>query len=434
MTAAATHDVPLFAHQLAVLQAATRDVYLVAGAGAGKTRVGCIWALTLCLANPAGTAGMIVAPTYPVLRQSTMRAFLDVLAEFGIPHTRNKADNVVTIHGRTIFFRSADKPESLVGADLAWLWLDEGALMDAMVYTRAAQRIRDPRATRRQLLVTSTPEGTGTWLHKREGLPEVTVVRASTLDNKALDAGTIDNLRSIYANDPAGWRQYVEGIATDMKGNIYVGLSAANVVPFAELPGHGVDIVLGWDFNVHWMATVVGAYVHRTSTLHIVGEVVTRSVSGTTTIEHAERVRRALVDSGACEMLAGRCMTANAGEHVRAYIDASGRQQRSSATWTDEVAVHNAGFSPRAPASNPAVRDRIATVNAALTSRRLLIDPVRAPETLKAIRDHAYDKHGDPQKTWTRDDFQADHFCDAVGYMAWSILPQRLKRAHEVLS
>jgi outer membrane receptor protein involved in Fe transport len=97
LTAAATHDVPLFAHQLAVLQAATRDVYLVAGAGAGKTRVGCIWALTLCLANPAGTAGMIVAPTYPVLRQSTMRAFLDVLAEFGIPHTRNKADNVVTI-------------------------------------------------------------------------------------------------------------------------------------------------------------------------------------------------------------------------------------------------------------------------------------------------------------------------------------------------
>lgn len=414
-------------HQAAVLQAATPEVYLVAGAGAGKTRAGVLWALERCLRNPPGTRGMVVAPTYPVLRQSTMRAFLDLLDEFGISYGHNKAEHVVTIDSRTIFFRSADNPASLVGADLAWLWLDEAALMDRMVYVRAAQRVRDPRATVRQMLCTSTPEGTRTWMHEREQRTDVTTVRASTMDNAALTQDVLDNLRSIYANDPAGWRQYVEGIATDLTGNIYTQLSAANVKPYED-PRPTDELVIGWDFNVHCMVSVVGIWRPHCDTLHIVGDHVTETVNGTTTAEHAEALRDALIKSGNARMGDHGLIGALNMVRVRAYIDASGRQQRSSAAWTDEVAVRNAGFQPRAPAANPLVRDRINTVQHALHQRRLLIDDKRAPRPLRALREHARDRNGEPQKRWVRGDFQADHWADAIGYMTCALLPVRLQR------
>jgi len=389
--------------------------------------VGALWALDRCLRNPVGTAGMIIAPTYPVLRQSTMQRFFDELDEMGIPYSRNKSEHTCTIHGRHIFFRSADKPESLVGADLAWLWLDEAALMDRMAFIRAFQRVRDPRATLRQRLATTTPEGTRTWVHEREQRSDVRVIRASTLDNRSLTPDVIEGLRSMYANDPAGWRQYVEGIATDLHGNIYTNLSAANVRPYED-PRASDELVIGWDFNVHCMVSVVGIWRPHLDTLHIVGDHVTTSINGTTTAEHADALRDALIKSGNARMGDSGLIGALNLTRVRAFIDASGRQQRSSAAWTDEVAVRNAGFSPRAPAANPLVRDRINTVQHALHLRRLLIDERRAPRVLRALREHARDKNGEPQKKWSGSEFQADHWCDAVGYMTCALLPVRLKR------
>jgi len=429
-THATTRDVnvALHPHQLAAFTATDPEVYLITGAGGGKTKLGALWALDRCLRNPVGTAGMIAAPTYPVLEQSTMRRFFDELDEMGISYSRNRARNTCEISGRLIFFRSTDKPESLVGADLAWLWLDEAALMDRMAFIRAFQRVRDPRAALRQRLCTTTPEGTRTWVHEREQRPDVRVIRASTLDNKSLTPDVIDGLRSLYANDPAGWRQYVEGIATDLTGNIYTNLSAANVQEFAGAEPED-DVIVGWDFNVHWMATPVAVYRPRTNTTHVIGEVISKSVNGITTEEHAAKVAAYLVGNGMAVRSHGRLVQPVTGVPLRAFIDASGKAKRSSATFTDEAAVYNAGFAPRSNATNPLVRDRIATMQRALQERRLLLDPKRAPDTLQSLRDHARDKYGEPRKTWSVGEFQADHACDAVGYIVCGLHPYQVHRS-----
>ena len=92
---------------------------------------------------------------------------------------------------------------------------------------------------------------------------------------------------------------------------------------------------------------------------------------------------------------------------------------------TDLAAVRNAGFVPHHEGANPIVRNRIAAVNRALRNRRLSLDESGAPETTRALREHSRDKRGDPQKIWRPKDFQCDHYCDALGYMVWGLMPFR---------
>jgi hypothetical protein len=46
--------------------------------GSGKTRAGCL----AILAMPGNSTGMVVAPTYPMLRDATLRTFLELTQSY----------------------------------------------------------------------------------------------------------------------------------------------------------------------------------------------------------------------------------------------------------------------------------------------------------------------------------------------------------------
>src|SRR4051812_14495035 len=80
----------------------------VGGVGSGKTRAGCVEILR----QPAGSTGMVLAPTYPMLRDATLRTFLDLARGAGVLASFNKGEMVARLHGnRTVLFRSADNPD-----------------------------------------------------------------------------------------------------------------------------------------------------------------------------------------------------------------------------------------------------------------------------------------------------------------------------------
>ena len=88
--------------------------------GSGKSKALVCEALRLAYANP-GCMGLIGAPTYPMLRDVTRLAFLELLQANSVPHQFLKADNVVVLTEpkSTVAFRSLDNPERLVGTNLA---------------------------------------------------------------------------------------------------------------------------------------------------------------------------------------------------------------------------------------------------------------------------------------------------------------------------
>ena len=416
---------PLMPKQAAVYANTEAQVQLFeGGAGCGKTELLILWVLDRMKRNPRDVATLVVAPTYPVLRQSTMLRWYQKLNELGIPHTPH--DNACTVDGRLVIFRSAEHPDkTLPGADVGIAALDEGALCKHRAFIRIQQRVRNPKARLLQTLVVTTPEGTGSWVHQDlKDMPGLQHVRMSTLENHHLLPRTIETLRRTYRNNKAGWRQYVLGIATDVSGSVYSALSAENVQRLDPRDVEPNDqVVLGWDFNVHFMVTTVALWRERTDTLHFVGEVVAESHDAVRTVNHAADVRRYLLDRSFAVEHRGAMCSKGSLEPIRAFIDASGAYEKTSSFMTDRLAVINAGFDVRHPRGNPHVRDRVATVNANLAELKVLIDPSRAPVTLRALQSHNFDQWGRPQKKYNRGEFQADHPCDAVGYTVCGLLP-----------
>src|SRR5437764_13925002 len=64
--------------------------------GAGKSQALCHEAIRLTYQNP-GRTGLLGAPTYPMLRDSTLTSLVEILNENELPFELNKADNVLTM-------------------------------------------------------------------------------------------------------------------------------------------------------------------------------------------------------------------------------------------------------------------------------------------------------------------------------------------------
>src|SRR5580704_15720647 len=65
--------------------------------GSGKSQALCQEAIRLCYQNP-GRTGLIGAPTYPMLRDSTLASLTEILETNDIPFDLNKSDFVITLN------------------------------------------------------------------------------------------------------------------------------------------------------------------------------------------------------------------------------------------------------------------------------------------------------------------------------------------------
>src|SRR5881628_3811302 len=98
-----------------------------------------------CL-NP-GRTGLIGAPTYPMLRDATQAALVEILDGNRIPYDLNRADNFLVLRETRskILFRAVEEFERLRGSNLAWFGLDELTYTAEEAWLRLEARLRDPR-------------------------------------------------------------------------------------------------------------------------------------------------------------------------------------------------------------------------------------------------------------------------------------------------
>jgi hypothetical protein len=94
------------------------------------------------------------------------------------------------------------------------------------------------------------------------------------------------------------------------------------------------------------------------------------------------------------------------------YPDASGKNRKSSnASESDIALLEQAGFDVRVNASNPAVKDRVLSMNKALECGKVWINDAKCVNTARGLEQQAYDKNGEPDKTGG-----VDHQNDASTY------------------
>jgi hypothetical protein len=396
--------------------------------GSGKSQALCQEAIRLSYINP-GRLGLMGAPTYPMLRDATQAALIEILESNDIPYEHNKAENAFVMQdtGSRILFRPVEEFERLRGTNLAWFGLDELTYTQEESWLRLEGRLRDPKATRLCGFGVWTPKGFD-WVYRKfisDPVQGYAAVQAQPFENRHL----LDKIGDFYERlrdsyDEKFYQQEVLGSYLSMDGGRVYSAFDRNEHIRELAVNQREPLLWALDFNVDPMSSLI---------LQRVGGVV--KVVGEIVIRHSTTRQ-------ACEQFLTRFPRHDAG--VTIYGDASGNQQQTTgSTDYDMIREHfaahsNVTVSYQVPKANPNVRDRINLTNRQLKSASgkigLLVDP-QCKELIKDFEQVCFkedsnliDKDRDRMRT---------HLTDALGYVLWQecrMAPTIGERSQPILS
>lgn len=382
----------------------------VGGFGSGKTYALIARAIARKLAYPQQSVAYYL-PTYDLVRTIGFPRFAELLEHCKILNRVNKTDATIDLAGAgQILFRTMDTPERIIGYEVADSLVDE---LDTLSTDKARDtwnkiisrnRQKKPDGMLNTVGVGTTPEGFkfvyDRW--QKAPAPGYRIIKAATQTNaRNLPDGYIDSLRASY---PANLLSaYLDGE--------FVNLTAGSVYPEFDRALNASDerirtgetLHVGMDFNVTKMAATI--HVLRGDEPHAVAE-----LTGIFDTPEMARVLRERY----------------AGHPIIVYPDASGRSRKSQdASQSDIAVLRQSRFTVLANASNPAVKDRVLSLNRMICAegvRRYRVNIEACPHLVEALEKQSYDKNGEPDKSTG-----LDHIVDAAGYFVVYRYPVRTR-------
>jgi PBSX family phage terminase large subunit len=190
----------------------SRFAGFISGIGAGKSHAGAAKAVKACY--EIGGLGLVIAPTYPMLRDATLRTFTSVAGDL-VQQVKHSEMLVTMKGGAEVIFRSADNPDRLRGPNISWLWIDEAALCPAQTWEIAIGRLREGGKAG-PAWITGTPKGRN-WVYNL--MPRLTMFRVATADNPYLDREFVRSLEESYTGLFA--KQELLGEFVSFEGLVY---------------------------------------------------------------------------------------------------------------------------------------------------------------------------------------------------------------------
>ena len=370
----------------------------VAGFGAGKTHAAICRNLSKKLMYPKQNVAYYL-PTYDLVRTIGFPRFSEMLDEMEISYKQNRQDNMIHLEGRgSIIFRTMDRPERIIGYEVADSDVDE---LDTLKTEKAREawekiisrnRQKKPDGGLNTVGVATTPEGFrfvyDRW--KKNPAKGYELIIAATQTNvRNLPEGYIESLKATYPSNRLS--AYLDGQFVNLtSGSVYTEFDREkNAAPL----GVGIEpkdtLHIGMDFNVGKMAAII--HILRDNAPYAVAEIVN------------------VLDTPAMISLIKRDY---GGHSVMVYPDASGGSRKSvNASESDLSLLRQAGFTVCVNTKNPAVKDRVLSVNKVLTEGLYKININNCPHLVEGLEKQAYDKNGEPDKS-----NDLDHANDAAGY------------------
>lgn len=242
-----------------------------AGFGSGKTHSGAAEAWNTLRYHP-GVLMLIVAPTYIELRDYTQRMFFSLIGvDADTAETSplvakwNKSDQHLKLrNGSEVFFRSADKPATLVGSTIGAFWLDEPARCKSVVWRHLIGRLRSNVGPRRGW-ITGTPEGYN-WVWREfaeKPRRDYALFTGSTYDNSDnLPADYIEAMTDSYTGAFARANIFGEFVA--FEGQVYQFSRSRNLLPKDWTPEPDISFDRTADFGTNnptawlWVQEIAG--------------------------------------------------------------------------------------------------------------------------------------------------------------------------------
>jgi hypothetical protein len=383
----------------------------VAGFGSGKTWVGGSGLCQHFWEWPKIDAGYF-APTYAQVRDIFYPTIEEVAFDWGLTTDIHETNHEVSLYAGnryrgTILCRSMEKPGEIVGFKIGKALIDE---LDVMKKVKAEMAWRKIMARMRYKVdglkngvdVTTTPEGFkfvySQFVKAVRDKPELAklygMVQASTYENgKNLPEDYIPSLLATYP--PQLIAAYIRGLFTNLAtGNVYPNFDRKLNHTHERIRAHET-LHIGMDFNVLNMTAVVS----------VIREDLPLTLEELTKVRDTPTMARMLKER-----------YREKGHEIVIYPDASGQNTSSkNASESDLTILRNAGFTVQVNSSNPAVKDRVNSVDAmtlnAEGKRRWLVNTDQCPTLTEAQEQQAWGDDGEPDKKTGH-----DHPNDAAGY------------------
>ena len=204
-------EIELYKTQFDFVNCRDRFTAMLGGIGSGKTLAGSVKAIKH--ATPK-TLGLVVAPTYRMLQDATIRTFRQICDELIAVY--NKTDHSVVLkNGAEVLFRSADEPDKLRGPNINWAWIDEAGLCQSGTWEIVIGRLRADGLAG-PCWLTTTPKGRN-WLFEKH--KQMTVFHAATTENPYLAPEFVQSLLDSYTGEFL--KQEVYGDFAQFEGLVY---------------------------------------------------------------------------------------------------------------------------------------------------------------------------------------------------------------------
>jgi phage terminase large subunit len=209
------------------------------GTRSGKTYNILLWIIFEYTYRNTGKTITICRKSFPSLRASVMRDFLDILRAYELYNEEyhNKSSNEYHLNGNLIEFISLDQPQKIRGRKRNLLYINEG---NELFYEDWQQLVF---RTDGRIIIDYNPSESFHWIYdKVVPREDCDFYQTTYRDNPFLDKSIVDEIERLRDTDEDYWRIYGLGER---------GMSRATIFQFgqSEIPQEAKLISYGLDFG-----------------------------------------------------------------------------------------------------------------------------------------------------------------------------------------
>lgn len=180
----------------------------------------------------------ICRKTFPAVRSSVMRDFIDILKQHNIYDEahHNKSNSEYTLGGNLIEFISVDQPQKIRGRKRDVLFINEANELDYEDWQQLIFR------TTEKIILDYNPSDEYHWIYDKVlNREDVEFYKTTYLDNKFLDTSIITEIERLKETDEQYWQIYGLGVRGVSKATIFNYIEVPHIPHDAELISYGAD-------------------------------------------------------------------------------------------------------------------------------------------------------------------------------------------------
>ena len=221
-----------------LLDSQTKIVVEQGGTRSGKTFNILLYIIFHYCQTNKGKTITICRKTFPAVRSSVMRDFIDILKTHKkydeVNH--NKSNSEYHLDGNLVEFISVDQPQKIRGRKREFLFINEANELDYEDWQQLIFR------TTEKVVLDYNPSDEYHWIYDKVlNREDVEFYKTTYLDNKFLDNSIVKEIERLKETDEQYWQIYGLGEKGISKATIFNYIEVPHIPHDAELISYGAD-------------------------------------------------------------------------------------------------------------------------------------------------------------------------------------------------